>query len=119
MSKELVAAAALSLPTGVFGASAVAQTAAHRGTVEAGRRLALQTCDSCHIVATDHQIPPAAILSGPSFYDVANKADTTAQSLAAFLAVPHPYGRTRRISGLKPAQIDDLVSYILSLKGRH
>ena len=54
----------------------------------------------------------------PSFYDVANRPNTTAQSLQAFLAHPHSYQSTP-YPDLTPIQASDIVSYILSLRGRH
>jgi hypothetical protein len=49
---------------------------------------------------------------------VANRPNTTAQSLEAFLAHPHGY-QSMPYPELTPAQVTDLVSYIVSLRGRH
>ena len=54
----------------------------------------------------------------PSFYDVANKPGTTTESLEAFLARPRAF-EIMPYPELSPAQVTDLVSYILSLRGGH
>jgi mono/diheme cytochrome c family protein len=99
-------------------AAASAQNAAHRGDPRQGRSLAVQKCDVCHIVASNQQIPPLVPHHAPSFYDLASRPGATAESLEAFLAKPHPLG-IMPYPELTTAQVADLVSYILSLRGRH
>ncbi len=102
----------------VVAAAASAQNAPHRGDPRQGRSLAVQKCDVCHMVASNQQIPPPVPHYAPSFYDLANNPGVTAESLEAFLAKPHPLG-IMPYPELTAAQVADLVSYILSLQGRH
>ena len=50
----------------------------------------------------------------PPFPEVARRASTTALSLNAFLRTPH--ARMPNVA-LTPAQLEDLIAYILSLRG--
>jgi mono/diheme cytochrome c family protein len=99
-------------------ATAGAQQSAHRGDPQEGRRFALHTCDACHVVASNDQMPPLTPRYAPSFYDIANKPGTNAPSLEAFLLHSHPLGNMP-YPELTAAQAADLASYILSLHGRH
>ncbi len=82
------------------------------GDVAQGLRLAQAWCEECHAVGAKTVGPGRA---GPDFRDIANRAKTTALSLNVFLRSNHdnmpnfiiPRGET-----------DDIVAYILSLKGR-
>jgi hypothetical protein len=78
----------------------------------------MQKCDVCHIVAPDQEIRPLVSHYAPSFYDIANKPGTTAESLETFLAKPHAF-EIMPYPDLSAAQVTDLVSYILSLRGGH
>jgi mono/diheme cytochrome c family protein len=99
-------------------ATASAQQPTQRSAAHEGRRFALSKCDVCHIVAADQEYRPLLSNYAPSFYDVANRPNTTAESLEAFLARPHSY-ENMPSPDLTPAQVADLVSYILSQRGRH
>lgn len=90
----------------------------HQANVEAGRSLAVEICEECHVVARQQSTPSSLSGYGPSFFLIADNPDTTAQSLWAFLAHPHalvkmPYPE------LTPTQIADVSAYILSLRGKH
>jgi mono/diheme cytochrome c family protein len=95
-----------------------AQQPTQRSAAQEGRRLALSKCDVCHVVASDQQYRPLLSHYAPSFNEVANRPDNSAQSLQAFLAHPHTY-ENMPSPDLTPAQVADLVAYILSLRGRH
>ena len=79
----------------------------------AGQRLAQQWCAECHVV-TGLEAPPA-IDDVPTFRTVANDPSVTELSLRAFLKTPHP---PMPNFILTPEQMDEIVAYILSLKGR-
>jgi mono/diheme cytochrome c family protein len=104
--------------------SAIAATATaeqrpdHRSSAQEGKHLALGKCDVCHVVASDQLYQPLLSHYAPSFYDVANRPNTTAQSLQAFLAHPHSY-ENMPYPDLTPAQVTDIISYILTLRGSH
>jgi mono/diheme cytochrome c family protein len=108
----------LALLVGAMATTASAQTPAHRSAAQEGRRLALSKCDVCHVVAADQQYRPLISHYAPSFYDVANRTSTNADSLQAFLAHPHTY-ENMPSPDLTPAQVANLTAYILSLRGRH
>jgi mono/diheme cytochrome c family protein len=111
---------ALLVITGILvlaGISATARGQAPRGDAQAGQRLALRVCSACHIVAARQEMPLVAH-NAPSFFAIAGRPGTTRQSLAAFLAHPHPLGRMP-FPELTPHQIADVSAYILSLRGRH
>ena len=87
--------------------------------VAAGRKLALDVCASCHVVAPDQARAPVLDPPAPSFAAIAAKPDATEASLRRFLAEPH--GDPRRSSKmsaflLPPSQVDAAVAYLLSLK---
>ena len=90
------------------GGAAVAQTI---GDPAAGRRLAEAWCSECHAITVYALGEPRR---GPEFAEVANRAKTTALSLNVFLRSNHD-NMPNFI--LTRDEADDIVAYILSLKG--
>ncbi len=89
---------------------ALAQTS--YGDPEAGQKLALRDCAACHVVAGRQAGPvPTGV---PPFAAIAHMPSTTALSLRAFLQTPHP---PMPDLALSRGEIEDIVSYILSLRG--
>jgi mono/diheme cytochrome c family protein len=80
------------------------------GDVGSGRALARAWCAQCHRVE-----PGRHGIFEADFGEVANLSSTTALSLRVFLQSSH---KEMPNVTLKPAEIDDIVSYILSLKRR-
>jgi mono/diheme cytochrome c family protein len=78
-----------------------------------GRVLAEQRCSQCHGVKSGEKSPNAA---APSFTDVADEPSLTEYTLRVFLQTPHP---TMPNLIIKPDEMDDIVSYIVSLKPKH
>ncbi len=75
-----------------------------------GRALAEQWCSQCHAVAPNEAAgDPAA----PDFPEIAQEPSATAYALRVFLRTPHA---TMPNFILAPDDIEDIVSYILSLK---
>ena len=75
-----------------------------------GRILAQQWCAQCH------GVPPnelSADANAPSFSAIAQEPSATEYALRVFLRTPHP---TMPNFVLKPHDVDDLVSYIVSLR---
>jgi mono/diheme cytochrome c family protein len=93
----------------VMAAAALAQTA---GDPAAGRRLAEAQCGSCHAVGPGG--PNARQGNAPPFAEVARMPSTAALALQVFLRSPHG-GMPDLV--LTPAQMDDLIAHILSLRG--
>lgn len=81
------------------------------GDAIAGRELAQGECATCH--AVDRSTSKAQ--QAPSFTSIARMPSTTSMSLHAFLLSPHPHMPNYRLS---PNEVDDVVSYILTLRGR-
>ena len=99
-------------PLGVLSASlvmlwamyAAAQVA--EGDVAAGRRLVQARCGGCHAIAPRGD-------KSMSFSAIAHMPATTSLSLHAFLLTPHPTMPNYRLT---PAEIDNVVAFILSLR---
>ena len=81
------------------------------GSAENGRLLASHWCTECHITAP--QTSGTAIDSAPPFMQIANTQGRTPGYLRAFLANPHPPMPNFNLSRV---EIDDFVTYILSLR---
>lgn len=81
------------------------------GDPQAGSQLAHEVCASCHLVARDQADDPEI---GPSLVDVAQHPASTEMSLRVYLQTPHA---TMPNIMLTPEETDDVISYILSLKG--
>jgi cytochrome c len=75
-----------------------------------GRVLAEQRCSQCHGVKRGAKSPNVA---APSFTDVADEPSLTEYTLRVFLRTPHP---TMPNLIITPDEMDDIVSYIVSLK---
>jgi mono/diheme cytochrome c family protein len=110
-------------PCQLAAAVAIAVTVAACQTVESpaerGYRIADQWCAECHRVSPNeasgaragHILPPS--MPGPAFMTIADRPGTDARSLRRFmdeLHLPMPIYRFR------PAEQDDIIAYILSLK---
>jgi len=91
-----------------------------RDKVSAGRDLALMVCSICHVVATHQEFAPRLEQHTPSFEEIANKPNTSAESLRQFITTTHWDGQTIPITMPEPMLIDEqisqVISYILSLR---
>ncbi len=76
-----------------------------------GRAVAERWCASCHVVSP-RPVGPVGDGATP-FQSIADRPATTALSLRAFLSSPH--GRMPDLN-LTQTEMDDLISYILSLR---
>ena len=85
--------------------------AQHVPTPSAGGKLAETWCSSCHVVGPTQDRGTST--GAPPFAAVADMSSTTAMSLRAFLATPH--WRMPDLH-LTRDEIDDIASYILSLR---
>jgi len=100
-----------------FAATAAAP-GVRAANVQAGGDLARYECDGCHVVAANQEIPPLVKNTAPSFFAIANRPDTSAQSLEAFLSRPHPYSNMP-FPDLRPADVANVAAFLMSLRGRH
>jgi mono/diheme cytochrome c family protein len=78
-----------------------------------GRKLALQWCAQCHLVADSQSRAP--VDGVPSFVALANDPAMTDAGIRAFLASPHP---PMPNIALSRQQTDEIVAYILSLRSQ-
>jgi len=81
------------------------------GDPQAGGQLAQDVCSACHLVTRDQADDPEI---GPSLIEVAEHPASTEMSLRVYLQTPHA---TMPNIMLTPEETDDVISYILSLKG--
>jgi mono/diheme cytochrome c family protein len=92
---------------------AAATEAAEFGDPAAGRVVALKSCAGCHVVA-ERQARPG-MDGAPPFVALARDPAVTEISLRAFLQTPH--ARMPDLI-LTTREIDDVISYIASLRRR-
>ena len=77
-----------------------------------GEALSQSWCSECHAVKPNQS---SANPAAPKFSDVAAEPSVTEYSLRAFLKTPHP---TMPNIMMKADDMDDIASYILSMKPR-
>jgi mono/diheme cytochrome c family protein len=82
------------------------------GNPERGRAIAEAWCIECHELVPDIREP--SVTDAPPFQAVADDPAATETALRAFLQTPHAAMPNIRPT---PEQTDDLIAYILSLKG--
>jgi mono/diheme cytochrome c family protein len=103
--KRIVSAVALSIVS-VVSMDALADPAA-------GERLAEKWCAECHAIRADRLSPNPA---SPTFRKLAAEPSITEYSLRALLRSPH---ETMPHIMFKDDELDDIISYIMSLKPRN
>ena len=109
-SLGFVLACSLLIATRTTALSSPAQIV--NGDASMGQQLAQKWCSDCHAVGAEDAEAHGAV---PSFVSIAEMSSTTSLSLHAFLLTPH-----ERMPNLQltQTQIDHVVAYILSLKGK-
>lgn len=82
------------------------------GDPEAGGEFARKVCATCHVVTADWPANPRS--AAPAFVEIAQEPSVTALSLRVFLRSPH-----RRMPNLilSEKETDDVIAYILALRG--
>ena len=120
--KNSASKAASLLLAGIWFSGASVYALSDEATVSQGHRFALLVCAACHVVATDQEAPPILKTPGPSFDAIANRPETTEVSLRAFLKTTH--GKIAIPAGmpnpqLVDYQVDEVISYILSLRNKN
>jgi len=78
---------------------------------QAGHVYAETYCSKCHSIGAG----PSPLPQAPRFKDVAEQSGVTAMSLQAFLQSSHP---TMPNIIIEPEDMQNVIAYILSLKGR-
>ncbi|MBY8975513.1 cytochrome c [Rhodobacteraceae bacterium NNCM2] len=82
------------------------------GDVAAGHKLAREVCAECHHVEPDE--PQILFTDVRTFTTIAEDPRTTALSLRVFLQTPHVEMPDLILS---PEKTDNIIAYILSLRG--
>ena len=98
----------------IVAALATAATAQDvpQGNPGTGKRMALELCAGCHVVAPEQQRPAIDVV--PAFAAISNRPDTTAFRLRVFLHdTPHTIMPNYIFTD---KEVDDLIAYILSLR---
>lgn len=108
-SRRALGAAVAGISLAILAPPAVAQDQA--GSIEAGRAIAQETCVECHVLGRMKGNENPGI--GRPFQDIANSG-MTELGLRVFFRSPHRDMPNFRFT---PQETDDLVAYILSLKG--
>jgi cytochrome c len=91
-----------------FAASVRAQSAPKN--VAVGQRLASEHCARCHVAVLNGE---AGWTDAPSFAAIANRPQTTAAKLSAFIQQPHMHMLDLP---LPPVQANAVAAYIISLR---
>ncbi|HEY7579768.1 MAG TPA: c-type cytochrome [Acetobacteraceae bacterium] len=93
--------------------SAAPASAQDVGDAATGQKLAETWCSSCHLVGEAHGV---VVSNGaPTFAAIAADKSITVLSLRAFLQTPHARMPDLHLSR---GEVDDLASYILTLRAR-
>ncbi|MEO6341267.1 MAG: cytochrome c [Caulobacteraceae bacterium] len=101
------------------GVDATAQEPKAPANVQAGRTVALHVCATCHTVSAGPQTKPYLKPPAPNFSGIANRPDTTVESLLGFLKTKHrSVANWREMPGVKTTDEQDraVVDYMMSLK---
>jgi mono/diheme cytochrome c family protein len=103
--------------------AASAQAASDERAIRAGRNVALTTCIACHVVSRDQAIKPVLGPGIPSFEEIANRPESTVDSLREAMKVArwHDPGLAATLlpmSRISDAEKTQVASYILSLRAK-
>jgi mono/diheme cytochrome c family protein len=82
------------------------------GNSQRGLEYAQRTCSGCHAILFEDTSSP--IMEAPPFKMVADTPGITRTALSVFLQSPHPTMPNLMVAG---EDADNLIAYILSLKG--
>jgi cytochrome c551/c552 len=86
-----------------------------------GECLAQEVCSACHVVAQKQERAPVLKERAPSFCEIANRARTTAQSVAHFVLTTHWDERSAPVRMPDPMLNKDQAAavsrYVMSLRG--
>ncbi len=114
----------LAIITTVFLITVPAFAQQDAGAIRAGRNLATSTCFACHVVSPTQAAAPVLGPGIPSFLDIANRPDMTAEWLtqrmktATWHDAALPPTRLP-MSHLSDKERSEVAAYILSLRENH
>jgi mono/diheme cytochrome c family protein len=104
-------------------APAGAQSRSDESTIRAGHNIAVTACIACHVVSRDQDLKPVLGPGIPSFDAIANRPETTVESLSAAMKSKrwHDPGMAATLlpmSRISDAERAQVAAYILSLRAR-
>ena len=115
--RNFVTIAAITL---LFSGQALAADVSTPEQISEGRKLSINLCAACHIVAVDQPDLPVLKITPPFFFEIANDPKTTPDSIRKFLEKTHWDFKSRPVTMPAPeldkAQQDAIIAYIMSLK---
>jgi mono/diheme cytochrome c family protein len=102
-------------------AGAGAEVKPDEAAIRAGHNLAVGSCVACHVVSSGQTIQPVLGPGIPSFQDIANRPNTTAESLQAAMKSARWHEPSMAATLLPMSRLSDkeraqVASYILSLR---
>jgi mono/diheme cytochrome c family protein len=105
----------------VWAASVVAEPAPEERAIRAGQTIAVTMCIACHLVSWDQAVKPVLGPGIPSFEEIANRPESSIDSLSAAMKVatwhdPAMAATLLPMSWLSDIQRAQVASYILSLR---
>jgi mono/diheme cytochrome c family protein len=106
----------------LFGVSeAVARSPSEASSIRAGHTIAVTACIACHVVSRDQTIQPVLGPGIPGFEEIANRPNTTIESLRSSMKVArwHDPGMAATLlpmSRISDAERAQVAAYILSLR---
>ena len=96
-----------------------AQPGSIDGDVTAGRKLALDACTGCHVVAADQPYNPIykGAIRPPDFKDIANKPNVSAASLRSYLVSLPAIPKNSQMANvdLTEEELRDVTAFIMTL----
>jgi mono/diheme cytochrome c family protein len=115
--RKLQKIAAAAIVMGAITGVASAKDQGWPGNARAGREFAGHNCDDCHVIARDQDLRPLVTGYAPSLFAIANRPDTTPETLRAFLKGQHAYSNMP-YPDLTPTDLANVVAYIMTLRHR-
>ena len=113
MSARFMIAVAAFLAAGTLSPAGAQNSRQEAALVEAGALIARDSCASCHSIGA---VPDKkAVTAASSFAAIAAMPSTTELAIKVFLQTPHADMPNIMLA---QAEIDALVAYILSLRGK-
>jgi len=99
-----------------------AQPSSIDGDVAVGRKLALEACTGCHVVAADQPYNPIykGAIRPPDFKDIANKPNVSAASLRSYLAALPAIPKNWQMANvdLTEEELRDVTAFIMTLRDK-
>jgi len=117
-----VAASSALAATAKDAQTKAAQPGSIDGDVIAGRKLALDACTGCHVVAADQPYNPIykGAIRPPDFKDIVSKPNVNAASLRSFLASLPAIPKNSQMANvdLTEEELRDVTAFMMTLRDK-